>query len=418
MPAPFIYRSTDAGAAGLLPSITLPGALVSILDACLVNGYGGTFGSGTLTSDGTNVADGDTFTIGSQVYTFKSAIGTTAYNVLIGASAAASLTNLSQAINGTGTAGTTYPTGTNPNPDVWATNVTSTAFTLQARAPGSGGNKALAATSAHLTVSGAAMTGGGGTNSVTPAGWTISFTGPNQRVYRAPGGNGFTLYVDDRATDAFPTGAGWVTSTGLGAGTNPFGSSYMKRATVWLLAVDDRTLYWLSGSAGNMQPFVFGDIYSLLATDAYASMCGGLSGKETNSNQYLGPNGGTLTLARGVSQSGASVGYTVGGYSSSGAPVGGGQLVSWLNPQWPYPNPADSGLHLSRISVNSGGAPGLRGYFRGLWLAPHNISAFSSDISDPTYVNGSGAFAGRTFMMVGGTATAVFAIETTAWDHN
>lgn len=58
---------------------------------------------------GTNPTANDTVTINNVKFTFVSSIGTTARNVLIGANAAASITNLVNAINGSATGlGTTY----------------------------------------------------------------------------------------------------------------------------------------------------------------------------------------------------------------------------------------------------------------------------------------------------------------------
>jgi len=66
--------------------------------------------SGTLTisAGGNNILDGDKVTIGSKVYTFKTILGTTEGNVLIGANDTAALANLIRAINHTGTPNTDY----------------------------------------------------------------------------------------------------------------------------------------------------------------------------------------------------------------------------------------------------------------------------------------------------------------------
>lgn len=59
-------------------------------------------GEATLVSTGT-FTDGDTVTIGGVVFTMKTTLGATAGNVLIGANAAASITNLAAIINAPGT---------------------------------------------------------------------------------------------------------------------------------------------------------------------------------------------------------------------------------------------------------------------------------------------------------------------------
>lgn len=56
----------------------------------------------------TQPTDGDTVTIAGVTFTFKTTLGTTAGNVLIGANAAAARANLSAAIAGSAGAGTTY----------------------------------------------------------------------------------------------------------------------------------------------------------------------------------------------------------------------------------------------------------------------------------------------------------------------
>lgn len=105
----------------------------------------------TLTSDTTNVSADETVTIGGYTYTFK-AVPAAAFEVDIGASAAASLDNLKAAINDSGTEGTTYGTGTYAHPDVTATTNTDTTQVVQARNAGTQANAiATTETSAHLS---------------------------------------------------------------------------------------------------------------------------------------------------------------------------------------------------------------------------------------------------------------------------
>lgn len=117
--------------------------------------------TGTLTSNNTNVSNGDTVTIGSQTYTFATVVGA-AFTVLIGGSADASLLNLIEAINLTGTMGTTYGTGTTINTQVSAaSSVTSHSFVVTALVPGAAGND-IATTVSAVTLSwGAALLTGG-----------------------------------------------------------------------------------------------------------------------------------------------------------------------------------------------------------------------------------------------------------------
>lgn len=96
----------------------------------------------TLTSSGV-FSDTETVTIGDVTYTFKTALSTgptVPYEVLIGASAAASLDNLKSAVNGTAGAGTTYSTGTEAHPDVEATTNADDSQLFVAREIGAAGN--------------------------------------------------------------------------------------------------------------------------------------------------------------------------------------------------------------------------------------------------------------------------------------
>lgn len=114
------------------------------------------YATGTLTSNGTNVTDGDTCTIGSTVYRFKATMAA-AYDVQRGADAATTLANLKKAINATGTAGTEYFAGTLIHPTVTAGAITSTTLVVTAKTKGTGGN-AIASTETAVTLSWGAAT--------------------------------------------------------------------------------------------------------------------------------------------------------------------------------------------------------------------------------------------------------------------
>jgi hypothetical protein len=117
---------------------------------------------GLLTGDSTNVANGDTVTVGGVVYTFQTALTNVAGHVLIGASAAASLTNLFHAINASGgTSGTDYAAACVANPAAVATNPSGTTVGLTAAAVGVNGNNTVTTeTSAHLSFGATTLTGG------------------------------------------------------------------------------------------------------------------------------------------------------------------------------------------------------------------------------------------------------------------
>lgn len=139
-------------------SVSAGGLLVLDVDT-----YKGTKASGTLTSDNTNVADGETVTIGPKVYTFKDTLTVPAVEgeVLIGGSADASLLNLINAINHTGTPGTDYNCAAANTQVVAATSVTSHAFAVTALTDGTDSNAiATTETSAHLSWGAATLASG------------------------------------------------------------------------------------------------------------------------------------------------------------------------------------------------------------------------------------------------------------------
>jgi len=141
------------------------------VDAYVFNPTGALKGSGqlaaataTLTSDATIPTNNDTVTIGAVTYTFKTALsggGTVANEVLLGANAAAALTNLKAAINLTAGAGTTYGSGTVIHPTVVAGTLTATTLLLTAITAGTGGNSLVSTeTSTHLSFAGGTFSGG------------------------------------------------------------------------------------------------------------------------------------------------------------------------------------------------------------------------------------------------------------------
>lgn len=143
-----------------------------------VTAVAGTLATGTVTLSGA-MTDGDQVTVGDITYTFVTALSETkasstltvsdqfaegervsiegvtytfratpavAYDVDIGASAAASLDNLKAAINDSGTEGTTYGTGTVAHPLVTATDNADTTQEVAAKRFGTYANSYLTAT--------------------------------------------------------------------------------------------------------------------------------------------------------------------------------------------------------------------------------------------------------------------------------
>lgn len=451
MAAPTIYRSTDANAPVLFGG---GGSLITLLDACLVNGYGSAFATGTLTHDTVAPADGDTVTIGSQTYTFKTAIGSTPNNVLIGGTNLATLQNLQQAINGNGTVGTTYPTGTLPSPEAWCPTVAYPVMTITARKGGTAGNSiALARASAgtpHFAVSGATLTGGSGTDSKASLGWTKPIVGTNWQwvAYKEPAGCGFYLQLDDSGPGTGGArdgrGNGYETLAAFASGTGPFPTSAQAAngvairkstsldtvARAWTLIGDDRTFYLFTYSgdtAGNAHGFSFGDVYSLLTGEAYKCLIMGgttesASAVTTSIFGQLGQFSAVTSmtghwLPRNFAGVGGSTAFVkMGDYGASGGAGGAVAAAGVVG----FPNPSDGGLYLAPIRIIDGATPGattsgtldMRGRLRGLYQVCHAVASFA----DGDTFSGAGDYAGRNFMIIKIVGSAMYAVETTTWD--
>ena len=123
--------------------------------------------SGVLTL-AANIANTETVTIGSTTYTFQTTLTDSANNVLIGASASATIDNLIAAVTAGAGAGTTYGTGTVANSLATAAAGAGDTMDVTAVRSGTLGNSvATTETSANASFANATLTGG-----VNGAGWT------------------------------------------------------------------------------------------------------------------------------------------------------------------------------------------------------------------------------------------------------
>src|SRR5258708_2055103 len=152
-----LENGTPVNAAAAGDTLTLTGAIIP-----------GVHAENVVTA--TTILDGNTCTIGSTVYRFKTTM-LQAYDVALGANDSAALDNLKAAINGTGTAGVNYFAGTVAHPNVVATTKTSNTLKAVARVPGTAANS-ISTTGTAVTVVWSATTLGAGTGSsvagVTP----------------------------------------------------------------------------------------------------------------------------------------------------------------------------------------------------------------------------------------------------------
>lgn len=311
-------------------------------------------------------------------------------------------------------------------------------------------------TGSLCTVLDAVLVNGYGTQAA--AGWTIAQTGTSKRVYTmAAGGTGFSLYLDDSgpgaATFKEARISGWVTATGLGAGTGQFpttsqmtapaGALVVRKsatadatARAWTIVADGRTLYMFIESGDYTAPlmalgWMFGDFFTYGPSDTSNCIIIGRTLENTTFGgpvSLTGPTGLYDPFAFFAGINNTTLSNTVAGHyvaaapSSTGGSIpvgkhadqtkmgGGGGFAcqmsgylgvwttgatstgsTWVN-EFSYPSPPDSGLYLSPIWIHHNGYP--RGYLKGLWCPLQHLPMGHND----TYL-GTGVMAGKTLLV-------------------
>lgn len=159
------YKLVSNGVAATLPTsaagqftIWQGSSNVAATDVLTISGIPANNNTVTIGASGTN----------QRIYTFVTFLTGTANQVLIGADAATSLTNLVAAINGTAGAGSIYSVGTSANPLVSASAVVALATTVTSSIGGTAGNIPVTESSAVLAWTNPTLTGGGpDTNQIT-----------------------------------------------------------------------------------------------------------------------------------------------------------------------------------------------------------------------------------------------------------
>jgi len=327
-------------------------------------------------------------------------------------------------------------------------------------------------TGSLLTVLDACLVNGYGSGSSyykPAAGWTKQFANSASiGCYKPASGSQCTMLVNDVGQQAF-TGrdalvVGWkllanlsssilVSSQSLGTGWGQFplpaqslvsGSVVWKKSNTadnvgrnWIIAADAYTMYmWIADAvtAGQYSQYGFGDFYSLAGTSdnnrcfiigrgiiASVTVIGTDMGDCISLGPWFTPIATQLTigfaghyLAGPMSGFGGSVRFTKKGDStiSSGGNQGGTPNVIFAAQAGiiSAPNPTDNKYHLSPIWVVEEISSALRGKLRGYYQVMHLVAGFT----DGQTINGSGDFAGRTFLIIRtGSNSGFWAIETT-----
>lgn len=222
------------------------------------------------------------------------------------------------------------------------------------------------------------------TTKAAPLGWQKVYTDTNLAVYRSADTNGSQMYlrVNDSATTyaglrAYEdmtdvnTGTGWWSNGGaelFSTKSDAVNGSSRK----WGLVGDSRLIYFdaLWNSAFLQGAFfVFGDIVSYKAGDAYGCFCAGDTSYQNTNPTTLTSNGSSANraLARSHTQVGGSVQAGVWGKTIGSSFLGNGSIT--------YPNPVDNALVMLGPIIVSEGTTVLRGELPGIYGTPHTFGA-------------------------------------------
>ena len=328
------YESTMSGA----PSLSgTAGALISVLDACLVDGFG------SVTVDSLVVASNVVTATVSAGHQFAMVGNTGPVIRIAGAS----------------------PSGLNGD---WRVTVTSsTVFTFATS--GIGDQTATGTISAKRA----------------PAGFSKAFSGTNKAAYRADDVTGTRLYcrIDDSTTtyarirgyeamdnvDTVTSGYGvFPTDAQISGGGYVYKSSAASAATrAWTLFSDGRIIYFFCDAATGAQyvgGFLFGDIDSYQSPDAYNSLLLYSTTASGWSGLYAFNSTFGCVLARSYTQLGGSI------LSSRYSHGKAAQLGSGYQA---YPAPVDNSVHVWPVECWESTTL-ARGMMPGLWNPLHNAS--------------------------------------------
>lgn len=319
------YDSTMSGA----PSLSgTAGALIGVLDGCLVDGFGSVTVNSLVVAS--NVATA-TVSAGHQF----AMIGTTGPVIRIAGAS---------------------PAGLNGDWRITVTSATTFTFTTTG----------ISDQSATGTI----------TAKRAPAGFSKAFTGTNKAAYRSDIIVGSRLYcrIDDNYT-TYSRIRGYETMSDVDTGTGLFptdaqisGGGYVYKASAanraWSLFSDGRIVYFFCDAAGSNYfygGFVFGDIDSYVAGDAFG--CVLLCGTSTAGSPPL------YNLANAVGGYIARS-YTQVGGSINSARYSHGKMLYLGSGGQTYPAPADNRIHLWPVECWEGTTL-ARGMMPGLWNPIH-----------------------------------------------
>lgn len=367
------------------------GALIAVLDALLVNGFGG--------------ATVDSVVINAGIATVTRAAG---HPFEVGMVAELSGATVS---------------GGSINGKQKVLSVTSTTYTFDATG--------IANQTATGTIS----------HKMAAAGWLKPYNATNIAAYKPADvtATGCMLRVDDTGTSV-ARAVGYETMSDVNTGTQPFPpASYLSAglhwhksstadATVrpWIFVGDGKAFYlmiaYTAGSAASYAAQIaFGDYLSNKSGDAYGCMINGASSATSSTagnNNSWELDYGDSTLAGGPLHSPRS-------YSAVGSPVQLRKTFATLGTSnsgirsgasgngVPFPNPADGGIYIAPINVVENASQCFRALLPGIYASPQ--AALTTSFNARDSVNGITNMAGKTLKAVTSFSGTFFVDITGPW---
>jgi hypothetical protein len=204
----------------------------------------------------------------------------------------------------------------------------------------------------------------------------------------------------------------------------------------WMIIADETTCLIFIQSADNASVYYcayLGEFYSYVAADPYKNI---LMGRADNSGLWTDGSMAAV-IQGGIAYAALANHYQARSYAGGNAgaaclktvffsPTNNGVGCTNDNTPPPYPDPATGGLNMSPFGVWTTAATfGLHGELRGVFAINHGGNNFA----DGDTFSGTGAFAGRTFVIVktidskltvgsSNPTNCCIAVETTAWPRS
>lgn len=256
------------------------------------------------------------------------------------------------------------------------------------------------------------------TAKVAPAGWTKPNSGTNLADYRlnSTTGTGFHLRLDDTGTTTARV-RGYETMSDVNTGTGPFptvaqwagsglwwskSNAASSAARPWRIVADDRGFFFYCKNAdtsGEYQGNYFGDFISLRSGDPYACVLRANNADRSaqvsannDSFEYADPSSGFsgMYVARAANTLGGAVQAFLAPVTQIG--LGTSHVTGAVGSA--YPSLIDNGLLLTPVVVISSG---YRGYFPGIRFSPQlTNTAFGTG----DQIVGSGDMVGKTVTVI------------------